>query len=64
MNYILSKVSNQHVIEEVNTKQVLIVSKNSKLAKRYCNKLNKGFGFNGETPAFFAKNILNIKRKS
>lgn len=51
------------MIKEVNTNQYLAMCDSSETAKQLCKKLNTGSGFDGNTPAFFVKNIVRIEQK-
>jgi hypothetical protein len=51
-NYIIVTVNDMHIVKETQTSYVIKKFKSIKNAKTYCNKLNKGLGFDGQTPNF------------
>lgn len=63
MKYIIDKTLCSHMIKEVSTNQYLAMCDSGEMAKDLCKKLNTGSGFDGETPAFFTKNIVRIEKK-
>lgn len=59
-DYVIVSTMNHYIIKEKKTDQYLISFDLGAPAHRLCNLLNDGSGFNGETPAFFAKKIVRV----
>jgi len=57
-NYIIITVNDTHNIKETQTSHIIKKFKSIKNAKTYCNKLNKGLGFDGQTPSFIFKRFV------
>jgi hypothetical protein len=57
-NYIILTINNTHFIKETPTEHVIKKFKNIKNAKTFCNKLNRGMGFDGYTPDFLFKRFV------
>lgn len=51
-------VNKNWIVEERKTGYILGKYKQQKEAQNRVNMLNKGFGFNGETPAYIGKNFI------
>ena len=54
MKYKLITKGSKHYVYETGTKTVVKMVYSKKIAEDICRSLNKGSGFNGETPDFFA----------
>ena len=64
-NYVIEHTSDGYMIKETKTDQYLFSYDHKMPAYALCNKLNKGSGFEGETPAFFTqKYILDQSQES
>lgn len=59
-DYVVVNAMNNYIIKEKKTGQHLISYDFATPANVLCNKLNSGSGFAGETPAFFAKKIVQV----
>ena len=57
-NYIIVTVNDMHNVKETQTNNIIKKTKNYKNAKTLCNKLNKGFGFDGYTPDFLLNRFV------
>jgi len=55
MNYEIRRHGKKYKIFEIPTKQYIQHFYKSQDAKEVCNALNRGSGFDGNTPSFFAK---------
>ena len=62
-DYVIVSTMNHYIIKEKKTDQYLISFDMGAPAHRLCNLLNDGSGFNGETPAFFAKKIVRVNHR-
>lgn len=62
-DYVIVNVMNDYVIKERKTDQLLISFDQGAHAHRMCELLNDGSGFAGETPAFFAKKIVQASHR-
>ncbi len=56
MNYYTSKQRDYYDIVEKETDVRIILQTSQEVAHKLCKGLNKGAGFNGFTPDFFASN--------
>ena len=55
MKYEIRRHGKKYKIYEIPTKQYIHYTYNSRDAKDMCNSLNRGSGFDGNTPAFLAR---------
>ena len=62
-DYIIVSTMGNYLIKEKKTNQYLISYDLMNSAQALCGKLNKGSGFEGETPAFFTKKIVQVNIK-
>jgi hypothetical protein len=62
-NYVIENFSNHFLIKENKTDQYIISYDHKMHASSMCSKLNKGSGFEGETPAFMTNRIAQINTK-
>jgi len=53
MKYKLESKGAKHYIREMSTNTVVKMVYSKKIAEDICRSLNKGSGFDGETPSFF-----------
>lgn len=59
-DYVVVTVADRYMVKERKTDQYLASYDHLALAHNLCALLNNGSGFEGETPTFFAKKILQI----
>lgn len=59
-DYVIVSTMGHYLIKEKKTDQYLISYDLMMPAQSMCGKLNKGSGFEGETPAFFTKKIVQV----
>lgn len=59
-NYHIKKEKNKFLIVENFTDQIIIKKKKYEEAKQIMKKLEKGYGFAGNTPPFFLREIKVI----
>jgi hypothetical protein len=63
-NYVLEQYSGNYLIKEKKTDQYIMSTDHRMPALSMLSKLNKGSGFEGETPSFMVKNILQVNIKN
>ena len=63
-NYVLETFCKNYMIKEKKTDQYIMSCDHKMPALSMLSKLNKGSGFEGETPSFMVKNILQVNIKN